>query len=182
MVSIGTRKLFLSASGPDRKPGEPIILLMQGLGSTIAEWVAVRRLVLPFARWVQYDRSGLGRSEPPPQLPEAITAASVASELDILLKNAIIEPPFIIVCYSWGGITAREFLHLRRRDVVGVIFVDANTEKSFDGGNWPPPCVTAVTEGLSRLKDTGLEAEHVLSEKEWSEVKQSQDDPQHQKT
>jgi hypothetical protein len=53
MVSIGTHKLYLSASGPDRKFGEPIIVLMQGLGSTIDEWVAVRRLVLPFARWLK---------------------------------------------------------------------------------------------------------------------------------
>lgn len=148
MVSIGTHKLYLSASGPDRKPREPVIVLMQGLGSTIAEWVAVRRQVLRYARWVQYDRSGLGRSEAPPQQLEAITAVSVATELDTLLKNSGVEGPFIIVCHSWGGITAREFLHLRPHDVVGMVFVDANTEKSFDGGNWPLPCVMAVTDGL----------------------------------
>ncbi|CZR66310.1 related to alpha/beta hydrolase [Phialocephala subalpina] len=182
MVSIGTHKLFLSASGPDRKPGEPIILLMQGLGSTIAEWVAVRRLVVPFARWVQYDRSGLGRSEAPPHQPDAINAAAVARELETLLKNSDIEPPFIIVCHSWGGITAREFLQLRPRDVVGMVFVDANTEKTFDGAIWLLPCVTAITEGLSWPKGTGLEVDQVLSDREWAEVKKFQDDPQNQKT
>lgn len=49
MVSIGTHKLYLSASGKDRNPGEPMVLLMPGLGSTIAEWVIVTRLVTLFA-------------------------------------------------------------------------------------------------------------------------------------
>lgn len=181
MVSVGTHRLFLSVSGPDRKPGDPVIILMQGLGSTIGEWEAVRWQVVPFARWLNYDRSGLGKSEAPPKQPKSTSAASVASELDILLKTAGIKPPFIMVCHSWGGITCREFLHLRPNDIVGVVFVDANTEKSFDGGNWPLPCVTAVTEGLSWSKETGLEASQVLGDKAWAKVKSWDEKPQHQK-
>lgn len=101
MVSIGTHNLYLSTSGPDRKSGEPIVVLMQGMGSTIDEWVMVKRLVTPFARWLEYDRSGLGRSEDPPVTPEEITAVSVATELDILLKTAHVAPPYIIVAHSW---------------------------------------------------------------------------------
>ena len=69
---------------------------------------AVRKLVLPFARWLNYDRSGMGGggrregNEGPDQTPPIISAASVAVELDILLKNADIEPPFIVVAHSWG--------------------------------------------------------------------------------
>jgi pimeloyl-ACP methyl ester carboxylesterase len=166
LVSIGTHKLYLSAAGPDRKAGEPIVLLMQGLGSTIAEWVGVERLDAPFARWVSYDRSGLGKNECPPELPEAITAESVATELDILLINTGIASPYIIVCHSWGGITARGFLHLRPNDVAGMVFVDANTEKTFDGGNWPLPFISAVTEDQDWLKTTGLAAAQKLSKEE----------------
>jgi pimeloyl-ACP methyl ester carboxylesterase len=109
---------------------------MQGIGSTIDDWVAVRKLVLPFARWLNYDRSGMGRSEGPDQTPPSISAASVAAELDILLKNAGIEPPFIVVAHSWGGYTSREFLELRSNDIVGMVFVDCNTERFFDSGAW----------------------------------------------
>ncbi|TVY57345.1 Uncharacterized protein LSUE1_G009505, partial [Lachnellula suecica] len=182
MVSIGTHSLFLSASGPDRKPGQPVVLLMQGLGSTIAEWVAVRRLVTPFARRVAYDRSGLGQSESPLEPPEAITAVSVATELDALLKSAGIGPPYIIVCHSWGGITAREFLHLRRDDVVGMVFVDANTERTFEDTNWPPPWLGAVTGDVDWNERTGLSASHKLSEEEWAAVINSQQDPRNQRT
>jgi pimeloyl-ACP methyl ester carboxylesterase len=158
------------------------VLLMQGLGSTIDEWVAVRRLVAPFARWVEYDRSGLGRSESPPEPPEAISAVSVAADLDTLLKNARIAPPYIIACHSWGGITSREFLHLRPKDVVGMVFVDANTEKTFDGGNWPLPYISAVIGETDWNEATGLTAAQKLSKEEWAAVMKTQQDPRHQLT
>lgn len=87
LVSIGTHKLYVSVAGPDRKKDEPVIVLMQGLGATIAEWVALRRLVTPFARFICYDRSGAGKSESNPEPPEAITAVAIAHELDTLLKK-----------------------------------------------------------------------------------------------
>jgi pimeloyl-ACP methyl ester carboxylesterase len=182
MVSIGTHKLYLSTSGPSRKPREPIILLMQGLSSTLNEWVAVKRGVTAFAPWVEYDRSGLGKSESPPIPPESISAASVAAELSTLLENAGIQGPFIIVCHSWGGITSREFLHLRQKDVVGMIFLDANTERNYDGGDWPHSYVENVCAGLDWVEVTGLASNHVLSTEEFQAILQEQQRPRHQAT
>jgi pimeloyl-ACP methyl ester carboxylesterase len=182
LVSIGTHKLYLQASGPDRKPGEPIVLLMQGLGSTIDEWVVVKRHVTKFARWLEYDRSGTARSDDPPEKPEAISAVSVATELDILLTNAGVDGPFIVVCHSYGGITSREFLHLRPKEVVGMVFVDANNERTLEalGGEWPLPYFQAVTANVDYRAVTGLEAGCVLSEEEMAVVeKQSADEREH---
>jgi pimeloyl-ACP methyl ester carboxylesterase len=98
-ISIGSHNLHLSVSGPDRKPGEPAVLLIQGLGASLYEWTIVRQLVFKFSRFIQYDRTGLGQSESPLELPRAISAASVASDLDTLLRNASIAPPFVIVAH-----------------------------------------------------------------------------------
>ncbi|OJJ45244.1 hypothetical protein ASPZODRAFT_133876 [Penicilliopsis zonata CBS 506.65] len=182
LVSIGAHKLYLSASGPDRQPGQPIVLLMQGLGSTIDEWVAVRELVRPFARWLNYDRSGMGRSEGPEQTPASISAASVAAELDLLLTNAGIEPPFIVVAHSWGGYTSREFLQLRPTDIAGMVFVDCNTEFLFDNGAWSWDVFYPVLGGQDFVETTGLATSHVLSEEDWKAVKDEQADPRHQAT
>ncbi|KAJ5995284.1 hypothetical protein N7481_002261 [Penicillium waksmanii] len=182
LVSIGSHKLYLSVSGPDRKPGQPIAILMQGLGSTIDEWVAVRELVLPFARWLNYDRSGMGRSEGPEQTPSSISAASVAAELDVLLKNAGIEPPFVVVAHSWGGYTSREFLELRPSDIVGMVFVDCNTELFFDNGAWGLDVFYPVLGGQDFMETTGLVTSHVLSEEDWKAVKEEQANPRHQAT
>jgi pimeloyl-ACP methyl ester carboxylesterase len=182
LVSVGTHKLYLSVSGPDRKPGEPIVVLMQGLGSTIDEWVVVRRHVMPFARWLNYDRSGSGYSEDYPEKPEAISAVSVATELDTLLKNARVEGPFIVVCHSWGGITAREFLHLRLNDIVGMVFVDANTEKTFEGGQWPLPFFETMIANVDYMAVTGLAADLALSAEEVAAVMKHNEVPRHQAT
>lgn len=182
LVSIGSRKLYLSVSGPDREPGKPIVVLMQGVGSTIDEWVAVRKLVLPFARWLNYDRSGMGRSERPDQTPPRISAASVAAELDSLLTNAGVEPSFVIVAHSWGGYTAREFLELRPDDIVGMVFVDCNTEPFFDSGAWGLDVFGPVLGDQDFVETTGLETDHVLSEEEWKAVKDEQADHRHQAT
>lgn len=182
LISIGPHKLHLSVSGPDRKPGEPVVILMTGVGSTFDEWVAVRKLVLPFARWLNYDRSGMGRSEGPEQAPDSISAASAAAELDILLRNAGVVPPFIIVAHSWGGYTSREFLELRSNDIVGMVFIDCNTERFFDDGAWGQDVFSPVLGGQDFVETTGLATSHVLSAEEWKAVIDEQADPRHQAT
>ena len=179
LVTVGSHNLYLSVLGPDRKPGEPIVVLIRGLGSAVDEWVAVRKLVVPFARWLNYNRSGLGRSEGPNQTPPSISAASVAADLDTLLRNASIEPPFIIVAHSWGGYTSREFLELRPNDVVGMVFMDCNTERLFDSGAWGLDVLGPVLGDQDFVETTGLATSHVLSEEEWKAVRDQQANPRH---
>ncbi|KAJ5764765.1 hypothetical protein N7520_004324 [Penicillium odoratum] len=183
LVSIGTHKLYLSVSGPDRKEGEPVVLLMHGLGSTISEWVLVREEVVPFARWVEYDRSGMGRSESPVQIPELISAKSVAAELDVLLKVSEIAPPFVLVCHSWGGFTGRELLHLRPNDVVGMVLVDPVTEFQFDKGSWGIFSTFApMVRDLDWIEASGLATTHVLSDEQWKAVRDDQNQTRHEET
>jgi len=178
LISIGTHSLYIEVSGPDRSPGEPIIVLMQGCGSTINEWVVVKRLVQPFARFLCYDRSGLGKSESPPTTPEMITAVSVVTELNTLIQATNIEGPYIIVCHSWGGITSREFLHLRPHDVAGMVFVDANQEKTFlHHENFPPPCFSSMMASVNYFKVTGITADTALSDEEFQAVVEAQAKP-----
>jgi pimeloyl-ACP methyl ester carboxylesterase len=178
LVSIGTHSLYIAVSGPDRREGEPIVVLMIGLGSTIDEWVAVRRLVQPFSRFLWYDRSGLGKSESPLNPPAAISAVSVATELDTLLKNTGVKPPYIIVCHSWGGYTSREFLHFQPNDIAGMVFVDANQEKTFlDPEKFPPPCFDIMMAGVDYWETTGIKADTVLSEEEFRAVLETQGKP-----
>jgi pimeloyl-ACP methyl ester carboxylesterase len=167
----------MAVSGPDRRDGEPIVLLMQGLGSAIDEWVAVRRLVQPFAGSLWYDRTGLVKSESPPDAPDAISAVSVARDLDILVKNACVKPLYIVVCHSWGGITSREFLHLRPKDVVGMVFVDANQENTFLHHEDFASYLGIMTAGLNYYEVTGIKTDTVLSEEEFQAVLDVQGQP-----
>lgn len=174
LISIGNHSLYLQVSRRDRIHNEPIVVLMTGSGSNIDEWVAVRRLVEPFARFLWYDRSGLGRSDTPPILPDAISATSIAADLDSLLKTASVKPPYVILCHSRGGITAREFLHLRPDHVAGIVFVDANQEDTFHHEKGFPgessPCFEIMMTGIDYFEVTDIKANTVLSKEEFQAV------------
>jgi pimeloyl-ACP methyl ester carboxylesterase len=177
MVSIGSHNLYLSASGHDRKPGEPVVLLMQGMTSTIDEWVLVKRLVSPFARWVEYDRSGLGRSEDPVETRDEISAASVAADLDALLKTAGVAPPYVIVAHSWGGLTSREFIHLQETNVAGIVFVDTVTEfsKVREELVSTEPYLEALHKDVDLHSISLLVRDLKLSSEEWAAVREQDD-------
>ncbi|CRG88156.1 hypothetical protein PISL3812_05183 [Talaromyces islandicus] len=166
LVSLGpNHALHLSVSGPARQPGQPLVVIIPGLGASAAEWVAVNRLATQFSRVLLYDRSGYGLSSETTTSP--ITAVGIASELDSLLRAVELSGPFVIVCHSWGGIIGREFLHLRPDDVAGIVFVDANQELNTTEDPWPSPFVRSLARGLDFLEVTGTTQNHKLLPDEW---------------
>lgn len=165
-VSIGTHSLFLTASGPPRS-GTPAVIIEAGAGDHHVSWSAVVRLISPFARIYSYDRAGLGRSE---DSPGERTAEAMAVELSLLLEAARVEPPYVLVAHSYGGIIAREFLALKGTDVVGMVLVDTNHEDTSVGGNSiriPKEAKRAVMDGLDYVAVTGLELTHKYNPEEW---------------
>ncbi|KAH8773293.1 Alpha/Beta hydrolase protein [Hyaloscypha finlandica] len=165
-VSIGTHKLALNVSGPDRIVGVPVILIMHGLTGTMTQWPAARRLISSFARIVDYDRSGLGLSEAGPDPP---TALSAARELSALLKAANIEPPFITLAHSWGAILSLEFMNMRPQDISGMVFSDGTAPGFWSVLPMFPtlPEVKAVIEGLNYWDAVGITTETKLTHDEW---------------
>lgn len=166
LVSLGpNHALHLSVSGPIRQPGQPLVIIIPGLGASAAEWAAVNRLASPNSRVLLYDRSGYGLSSETTANP--ITAVGIAAELDSLLRAVQLSGPFVIVCHSWGGIIGREFLHLRLDDVAGMVFVDANQELNTTEDPWPSPFVQSLARGLDFLEVTGITKNHRLLPDEW---------------
>ena len=167
-VSIGTHKLALNVSGPDRIPGQPVILIMHGLTGAMTQWPAARRLISLFARVVDYDRSGLGQSEEGPDSPTALTAAR---ELSVLLEAANIDPPFITFAHSWGAILSLEFMNSRPQDISGMVFSDGTAPGFWSVLPMFPtlPEVKAVIEGLDYWDTVGMTTETRLTPGEWEE-------------
>jgi pimeloyl-ACP methyl ester carboxylesterase len=164
LVSINTHSLFLSVSGPPRHLGQPIVIILPGAGDTAASYPAVERLVAVFARILLYDRSGLGRSEDGPNLPSATLAAK---ELNAALKSAGIPPPFVLVGHSYGGIVAREYLHLYQQDVAGMVLAESSTERQCQYFRIPDPNIVAVMADLNFAQVTGLRVDSKISREEW---------------
>ncbi|KAF7595444.1 hypothetical protein BBP40_006066 [Aspergillus hancockii] len=164
MFSVGTHSLFLSKSGVARTPEEPLVIFIAGSGDVAASYVAVERLVGTFAPVILYDRSGLGRSQDGPNRPTAITAAI---ELRKLLQSAGLSAPLLLVAHSYGGIVAREYLHLYPEDVAGMVLADASTERLSALIKDPDLDINAVLGDLKFSQVTGLRDSAQLSRGEW---------------
>ncbi|MCJ1287851.1 hypothetical protein MMC26_007203 [Xylographa opegraphella] len=166
LVSIGTHKLFAKIAGPTRKAGEPLVIVVTGLGSSITSWPSVLRGCIRFARIMAYDRTGLGKSEKAPS-PSPRTGEVIAEELSTLLKAMHLEPPYVLVGQSYGGILARLFLAQRPKDVVGLCLLDANQERTYSDRPIVDELLEAMLDGINYYEVCGMKKSHKLSEEDW---------------
>jgi pimeloyl-ACP methyl ester carboxylesterase len=178
LISAGNQRLFFSVSGPDRKPGQPVVVIMHGVTSTMSEWPVARRMISSLARTVDYERAGFGLSDESPNAPSAV---NIVRELDAVLKAAKIDPPFITVGHSWGGVLTMEFMDLRPGDIAGMVFVDAGVPHYFDVVplSFKEPAMMAVQKDLDYLAATGLREGSVLSSEEWQALTDEENSEKH---
>jgi len=142
LIQIGDgRKMFLECRGS----GSPTVILESGYRNDAEIWStaleAGMSTVLPevakFTRVCAYDRPGtfldakhLGRST---SVPMPRTARDLVADLHALLEKAHVSGPFILAAHSFGGIFARLYASTYPNDVVGMILVDALSEKVRSG-------------------------------------------------
>jgi pimeloyl-ACP methyl ester carboxylesterase len=127
MVDIGDgRKLYLHETGDKG----PTVVFESGIGGTSLNWFALQEAVSGFARTVAYDRCGLGWSS---ACITERTPSNIARELRLMLRGASIEPPYILVGHSFGGLVVRAYAADFPEDVSGVVLVDAMRPQE-----WPP--------------------------------------------
>jgi pimeloyl-ACP methyl ester carboxylesterase len=117
MVSVGDHHLHIVCMGT----GGPAVILDAALGASHLSWSLVQPEVAKFAQVCAYDRAGCGWSEPGP-CPRTIGRA--VEELHMLLKNAELNPPFVLVGHSIGGLNVRLFAFRYPDEVAGLILVD----------------------------------------------------------
>jgi pimeloyl-ACP methyl ester carboxylesterase len=115
------RKLNLRCIGE----GSPTVIFESGFSAWSPAWGKAQARVAQVTRACAYDRAGYGFSDPAP-LPR--DGAAIARDLDRGLRTAGIHGPFVLVGHSAGGLYQRLFAARRRRDVVGLVFVDSSVE------------------------------------------------------
>jgi pimeloyl-ACP methyl ester carboxylesterase len=93
------------------------------LGDTYVSWSKVQPQIAKFARVCSYDRAGIGYSDSSSQ-PR--TSKVIAGELHALLQAAGAAPPYVLVGHSMGGYNVRVYASLYRKEVAGMVLVDAS--------------------------------------------------------
>ena len=177
-VSIGTHSLFLTAAGPSQTPSQPAVVIEAGHGDHSDSWKAGMRAISTFARVYSYDRAGYGQSEPSP-VPG--TARNSASELSALLGAAGVPGPYILVCHSYGGIIAREFVAANLERSAGLVLVDTLTEDALKA-EYPFEALNAVQGSLDQSETTGVSQSSKLTAEESKALRHATAQPSYKAT
>ncbi len=120
LVDVGGYRLHIRCSGQ----GSPAVVLIHGFGGTLGGWQEVHSRIARFTRVCSYSRAGLGRSEPPPDLPSRVDGRDLVMELHTLLRRSGVRAPYVPVGHSFGGAIAQLFADRYRSEVHGAVLVD----------------------------------------------------------
>ena len=119
LISVGTHAMHLYCTGK----GLPTVVLEAGLGGLSLEWQTVQSALTKQTRVCTYDRAGYGWSE---KSPRQRTSEHIVTELNLLLTNARVPGPYVLVGHSFGGYTAQLFASRYPDLTAGVVLVDAS--------------------------------------------------------
>ncbi len=117
-IDVGGYQLHLNVRGE----GNPTVVMEYGLGGLSPVWSLVESEVAKFTQVCTYDRAGYGWSD---SSPYPRTSEYMVKELHILLTNAGVEGPYILVGHSLGGLNMRQFASQYPDKVLGLVLVDA---------------------------------------------------------
>lgn len=104
-----------------RKANMPVIIFENGMGMGLDNWDHVIDELSKTWPVFAYDRAAVGKSEKVFQMP---TTKRVSENLKELLKQLKIDPPYVLVGHSMGGVYVRAFAGFYPNDVAGLVFVD----------------------------------------------------------
>jgi pimeloyl-ACP methyl ester carboxylesterase len=112
------RGLFLDCTGSDG----PTVVLEAGFGGSTHDWDAVQRELGETTRTCAYDRAGIGKSIAG---EGTRNAADEIDNLAQLLAARHVDPPYVLVGHSYGGVLVRLFAQAHADDTAGVVLVDS---------------------------------------------------------
>jgi pimeloyl-ACP methyl ester carboxylesterase len=125
LINVGTHRLHINCTGE----GSPSVIIDSGIGGFSLEWFKVQNKLSNDVKVCSYDRAGYGWSDPG---PTPRTTARISRELRVLLSEAEIPAPYVLVGHSFGGYNIRYFASDYPDLVAGMVFVDASHPEQFN--------------------------------------------------
>jgi len=131
-VAVGRYSLSLKSAGT----GTPTVIMDAGAGDTSESWATIQPHVASFTQVCTYDRAGTGQSDVG---PTPTTSRQIVHELHLLLINAHIPSPYVLVGHSFGGLNMRLYASYYPDEVVGMVLVDSAHEAMYAHLDIPTP-------------------------------------------
>lgn len=112
----GRMSYVVSGNGP------ATLVLLNGAGVSLDGWRALYPRIETLGRVFAWNRPGVQGSDAP---THAQTGTAVVAALRELLRYAGLEPPYVLVGHSLGGLYANLFARLHPQDTAAVLLLDA---------------------------------------------------------
>jgi pimeloyl-ACP methyl ester carboxylesterase len=142
--------------------GTPIVVFDTGLGDGTKAWALVQPEIAKHTKACSYDRAGLGFSD---SARAAGTSANAVGDLRKLLRAAKLEPPYVLVGHSYGGMNVKLYAESYPEEVSALVLVDPSHEDlGRDIAALDPNSDAANRKYLAELKRCALASSVELSE------------------
>lgn len=124
LVDVGGYKLHIHCEGE----GSPTVVILAGSGVPSVYYWLMQNEVAESTRVCAYDRAGYAWSE---EGNGNLSPIGQVEDLNVLLTNAGIEPPYILAGHSYGGYIARLYTQAHPDEVVGLVMIDSAHEDQW---------------------------------------------------
>ncbi|PFN27907.1 alpha/beta hydrolase [Bacillus cereus] len=108
--------------------GPITVILEAGFSSISIDWCYIQPEISKVARVISFDRGNYGWSR---TKRKKMTSLDSVEEIKEVLNKLKIEPPYILVGHSFGGLSMRLFASMYPNDVVGLVLEDAAHENQY---------------------------------------------------
>ncbi len=104
--------------------GKPTVIFENGLGDTLEVWKSVQgSIASDCARTVSYNRAGYQGSDA--ARSSSRDADTIVAELRSELRSRGLNPPYVLVGHSLGGLYMQYFARQYAKEVAGLVLVDS---------------------------------------------------------
>lgn len=103
--------------------GGPTVILINGSGGPLEGWYKIIPKLAESSSVVAYNRFGIGGSDKPSEPQHGM---AIVESLKELLSELQIQPPYLLVGHSLGGLYANLFARHYAKEVSGVVLLEAS--------------------------------------------------------
>jgi len=140
--------------------GVPTVVLINGGSGPIEGWYKVFYELAEETSVLAYNRLGVGKSDQP-KSPQH--GHSIVTTLRQLLKEINVNPPYILVGHSLGGLYANLFARQYPEEIAGVVMLDASHPEDISINDTQGALIRGINKFLKAF-------DSFSSHKKWNEV------------